>query len=393
LPLSDPDEREWYYREHVENSPTLRTLKAAMDEWCAIWFWPTDEESLTCVPTPLTFHKPHEFKDALVARISDEMRFFHWELEFPDVFTPSRSGFDGMIGNPPWDVMKPNSQEFFTEFDPLYRTYDKQAAIKKQKELRVAMPHVADSWDEYNARFKALGNWARNVAEPFDLALSRGTEGESLAKLWSKQRDKHHGFADARHPFRLQGSADLNSYKMFTECFWNLLRHDGRLGVILPTGIYSDLGSKTLREVILLQGNLVFLYGFQNEKRVFAAALHNFKQVILILARGGQVTTFHTRFRMGVGDSPEAHEIPDDLLRNQSAMPFTSDDIRYFNPTSLGFVELGTPKDLAVFRKIYDHSFRLGENTANWEITFATEFHMSNDSKHFPPLGKWEEAG
>ena len=63
------------------------------------------------------------------------MKFFHWELEFPDVFTPERSGFDAMIGNPPWDVMKPNSQEFFTEFDPLYRTYDKQAAFRKQKEL------------------------------------------------------------------------------------------------------------------------------------------------------------------------------------------------------------------------------------------------------------------
>ena len=44
------------------------------------------------------------------------MKLFHWELEYPDVFTPQRSGFDAMIGNPPWDVMKPNSQEFFTEF-------------------------------------------------------------------------------------------------------------------------------------------------------------------------------------------------------------------------------------------------------------------------------------
>ena len=51
------------------------------------------------------------------------------------MFTPERSGFDAMIGNPPWDVMKPNSQEFFTEFDPLYRTYDKQAALRRQKEL------------------------------------------------------------------------------------------------------------------------------------------------------------------------------------------------------------------------------------------------------------------
>ena len=62
--------------------------------------------------------------------------------------------------------------------------------------------------------------------------------------------------ADPNHPFRLQGSADLNSYKMFTEVFWNLLRDNGRLGVILPTGIYSDFGTKDLRETLMFGGRL-----------------------------------------------------------------------------------------------------------------------------------------
>ena len=99
-----------------------------MDEWCAVWFWPTDEESLRHVPTPLSFHGSDPRRMPWSRSWSGDLKFFHWELEFPDVFTPQRSGFDAMIGNPPWDVMKPNSQEFFTEFDPLYRTYDKQAA-------------------------------------------------------------------------------------------------------------------------------------------------------------------------------------------------------------------------------------------------------------------------
>ena len=60
LPIADPDERERYYREHVQASPALRRLKQAMDEWCAVWFWPADEESLQYVPTPLTFHQPSE---------------------------------------------------------------------------------------------------------------------------------------------------------------------------------------------------------------------------------------------------------------------------------------------------------------------------------------------
>src|SRR5262252_2494265 len=111
---------------------------------------------------------------------------------------------------------------------------------------------------------------------------------------------------------------------MFAEVFWNLLRPNGRLGVILPTGIYSDFGTKDLREELLQRGRLDLLYAFQNEKRVFAAAHHAYKQTTLVAARGGTTEAFGARFRMGVGDSPEAHEIPDDLLRNDSAaMPFT----------------------------------------------------------------------
>ena len=50
-----------------------------------------------------------------------DKRFFHWELEFPDVFRAAGSGFDAMLGNPPWEIAKPNSKEFFSNIDPLYR--------------------------------------------------------------------------------------------------------------------------------------------------------------------------------------------------------------------------------------------------------------------------------
>lgn len=344
-PDLDPEVREAYYRDHILANPARQRLKVAMDEWCAAWFWPTDQESLQVVPTPLSFHLASEAKNAVVDAVASDLKFFHWELEFPDVFTPGRSGFDSLIGNPPWDVMKPNSQEFFTEFDPLYRTYDKQAALRRQRELFQTASGVSDQWDEYNARFKALGNWARNAAEPFDMTLARGRDGESLARLWTRHRCEHVGYADVQHPFRLQGSADLNSYKMFAEVFWNLLKSDGRLGVILPTGIYSDFGTKDLRETLLNNGRIDLLYAFQNEKRVFSAAHHAFKQLTLIAAKGGRTTAFRTRFRMGVGDSPEAHEIPDDILRNDSAaMVFTPDDVWKNSPRSLSLVELRSPE-------------------------------------------------
>jgi hypothetical protein len=249
--------------------------------------------------------------------------------------------------------------------------------------------------------------------------LARGKEGEALKSVWARHREKRLGFADAHHPFRLQGSADLNSYKLFAELFWNLLRPGepgapatgGRLGVILPTGIYSDFGTRALLEELLFHGRLEFLYAFQNEKRVFSAAHHSYKQTVVVATKGGRTQSFRTRFRMGVGDSPEAQEIPDDLMSvgqallpdqakptGKSACPtgwmvFTPDDVRANSPKTLRLVELKSQRDLDIFRKIYAHSIRIGDNAPGWEISYATEFHMTNDSKHFPPLEKWEAKG
>lgn len=394
MPISGPDERERFYKEHIERSPPLRTLKAAMDEWCAIWFWPTDDASLRHAPTPLTFHKLSVEKDALVDRLTQSVKFFHWEMEFPDVFTSERIGFDGMIGNPPWDVIEPKSQEFFTEFDPQYRTYDNQEALRKQKMLLESMPNIAEQWHYYNGQFKALGNWSRSVAEPFDLLLARGKDGDGLAKLWEDRRQQHVNHSDRKHPFRLLGTGKHNAYKLFTEVFWILLRLDGRLGVILPSGIYSDYGTKGLREELLQRGRLDLVYAFQNEKRVFTAAHHAAKQVALIATKGGRSVSFQTRFRMGVGDSPEAHEIPDDILRSQStAMVFTLDDVRANSPKTLSLVEFKSHRDLDVYRSIYAHSFRIGEKPLGWEIVYTQEINMTSDSKFFPPLEKWEVSG
>lgn len=394
LPDADPETLEEYYREKLQGNPTVGQLRAAMDEWCAVWFWPGNEESLKAVPTPRHFHQEHQQRAEMVRRLAAEVKFFHWEIEFPDVFTPQRKGFDALLGNPPWDVMKPNSQEFFSDFDPLYRTYDKQAALRQQKELFASVAGVEEQWVGYNARFKSLGNWTRSAAEPFDLTLARGAEEKGLKGSWEKHRQQHVGFADTSHPFRLQGSADLNSYKMFTEVFWHLLRSGGRLGIILPTGIYSDFGTKDLRETLFFHGKLDLLYAFQNEKRVFSAAHHSFKQVSLMATKGGRTRGFLTRFRMGVGDSPHAHEISEDILRrDDAAMSFTPEDVKQNSPKTLSLVELKSERDLAIFRSIYANSVRIGDEKPGWEILTGRELHMTDDSKYFPPLEKWRDKG
>src|SRR5262249_455623 len=111
------------------------------------------------VPLPLTFARPSDETRAVLTQLVADHRFFHWELEFPDVFAASGSGFDAILGNPPWEIQKPNSREFFSNIHPLYRTYGKQEGRRRQEELFRGSEEPERTWLEYVARLKALANW------------------------------------------------------------------------------------------------------------------------------------------------------------------------------------------------------------------------------------------
>lgn len=111
-------------------NPHYHALKARMDLWCALWFWPGEQIKLA--PLPLRFGQPDAVALVVATEVAAKRRFFHWELEFPDVFTASQQGFDAMLGNPPWEIQKPSSKEFFSNHDPLYRAYGKQDALAQQ---------------------------------------------------------------------------------------------------------------------------------------------------------------------------------------------------------------------------------------------------------------------
>ena len=128
---------------------------------CACWFWPADQ--IACAPLPRTFTAPSAETRAVAAQISAEMRFFHCELEFSDVFRTAGSGFDAVIGNPPWDIAKPVSMEFFSSVDPLYRSYGKQEAVRKQSGY-FRDDAVEHEWLDYNARFRAQSNFMSHAA-------------------------------------------------------------------------------------------------------------------------------------------------------------------------------------------------------------------------------------
>ena len=178
--------------------PAIARVREAFDTWCALWFWPL--EKLDEAPRPLDLLTPSERARQVVRDLCASRRFFHWELEFPDVFTEKGAGFSAIVGNPPWETKKPKSQEFFANYDPIFRGYSKQEALTRQRELFAADARVEGSWLAYIALFKDSGNFVRNAAEPYGdskdekgrnrvaLVARNATESARLHQRWAGQR-------------------------------------------------------------------------------------------------------------------------------------------------------------------------------------------------------------
>ena len=392
LPIQDAAERADVYQTELLGSSAWRSLKDAMDLWCSCWFWPADK--IEHAPLPTSFADPTEETQSVGREVAARLRFFHWELEFPDVFREEGGrGFDAVLGNPPWDIAKPVSMEFFSNIDPLYRSYGKQEALRKQTEY-FEDESVERGWLDYCADFRAQSNFAGRARNPFgdpketDKSLNRFYLGKGNLKLhrrWRAARRRSTGFADPQHPFRHQGSADLNLYKLFLEAAHALAGEGGRIGFLVPSGLYSDNGTGALRALFLERCRWEWLFGIENRAKIFP--IHRSQKFNpVIIEKGGSTEAIQSAFmRRDLEDWERAEEL---------ATPYTRAQVEQFSPKSRAILEIQSRRDLEILEKIYANSVLLGDDGPDgWGIKYVREFDMTNDSKLFPPRPKWEAKG
>lgn len=404
LGIAQVDQRAARY-EALQASPEFQQLKAAFDLWCALWFWPADELDHAPLPTQFAGGEIDEQGREVARRVAQQQRFFHWELEFPDVFNASSHGFDAILGNPPWETLQPNSKEFFSAIDPLYRSYGKQEALQKQKEYFERDVKIEQDWLAYNASFKAIAEWTKHAGFPFGDRIETDAQGKESHEFnlgdrgrnsfassarrharWKQKREESSGYADVNHSFRYQGGGKPYTYKMFVEHCHALLADHGRLGLIVPSGIYSDFGAIEVRRLFVDHCRWEWLFGFENREGIFD--IHrSFKFNPVIVAKGGQTQAIRTAFmRRSLADWEQGERF---------ATEYTREQVVQFSPKSRAILEIQSQRDLEVLTKIYANSVLLGDQSERgWGIKYAQgDFNMTSDSKLFPPRPKWEERG
>ncbi|MDZ7991986.1 MAG: Eco57I restriction-modification methylase domain-containing protein [Nostoc sp. EfeVER01] len=248
---------------------------------------------------------------------------FHWGYHFNEVL--ERGGFDAIITNPPWEIFKPQAKEFFAQHNELVtkNKMDIKDFEKEQNKL-LQNPIIASAWLEYQSQY------------PYVSAYYRSSE------QYKNQISVVNG---------KKAGTDINLYKLFTEQCFNLLRLGGECGIVIPSGIYTDLGTKQLREMLFSQTKVTGLFCLENRKEIFEGVHRSFKIVVLTFVKGSTTTEFASAFMR--------HELQEHSL---SVMEFKNAlDIR-ISQKMLKFPLLG--------KKIDD----------KWNLRLTHEFDMTNDS-------------
>lgn len=300
--------------------------------------------------------------------IADREDFLHWEVAFPGVWRRwqahrPQGGFDAIIGNPPWDQIEQPEVEWFASRDD-------------------EVAHAATG-----ANRKAL-------------IEQRMQQGDELASEYEAVRERAatmRAYARSSSAYPLLSGGRINLYSLFVERAMSLVKPNGFVGLLTPSGIYADLTAARFFRTVSTNGRVSSLFDFENRRPgtdlppFFPDVDLRFKFCALVI--GGEARQF---------DETECafflHDIGtiDDPNRCFSLAP---DDFAQVNPNTGTAPIFRTRRDAEITRRIYenhpvlvDHSQEEGHNT--WAVRYQQGlFNMTSDSHLFRTAAQLESEG
>lgn len=325
--------------------------------------------------------------------LAERERFLHWELDFPGVWNNVSNieplgGFDAVIGNPPWDRMKLQEVEWFAE---RRRTIATQARASDRKRM-----------------IKALTRDGDPLATDYALAAQRAEDAARIARDCGE--------------YPLLSSGDLNLYSLFVERASHLVKADGVVGLLTPSGIAADKGAAKFFRSIATTGRLAALIDFENRKKLFPDVDSRFKFCALIFAgTQRQFPRARCAFYLHAVEDLVPPALSDDVDANARlaatrVIELSAEDFRAVNPNTGTAPVFRNALDAQLTTRLYRqhpvlvrHEFaqefdpliqqtvinpdQIAGEQRLYPVRYCTMFHMTNDSGLFRRRDELEAEG
>jgi hypothetical protein len=284
-----------------------------------------------------------ERQAALLAAGADAVT---WDLVFPEVFP---GGFSVVLGNPPWDVVLPNTRDFVADYDPAIldaHTRPQRAAIEQAV---LARPGVAAAFDAYRTGFERL----KRIAH----------------RLYKHQRALAGGAST---------SGNLDLFRLFAERNMDLAAVDGAIGVLMPSAFHANEGTTGIRHLYLAETDLRWCLSFENRRRIFDID-SRFKFDLIVARRPGPTRSLRCGFYLDrIEDASDPNKV----------MTYSIAFLHRAGGASLTPLELRGNTDLLVAERFFAQPERLKAWCMDRHIRFGCDLHMTADSGCFQEIGR-----
>jgi len=375
--VEDIRRKETYHKQLLQSKDYLFS-KLWADAWCVAFVWKKVDyregtgESIYPI-TEEVFRKIEEEKISPpiydeIERLSEQYKFFHWHIAFPDVFKVSTKdekpeneqtgwsgGFNVVLGNPPWERIKTQDKEWFSS----------------------RRPDIAN---------------AANAAQRSRMINSLAYEDPKLYVAFLEDRRKsdcESHFIRNSSSYPLCGRGDINTYTIFAEAMRHIITPNGRVGCIVPSGIVTDDTTKYFFRDLMESHTLVSVNSFENEDFIFPAVHHATKFCLLTISG--------TERPQKVADFIFFVRKISDLLEEERHFSLSATDITLFNPNTRTCPIFRSKRDVELNKAIYTQVpifiTEIPYEDNPWNVKFSMMFQMANDSHLFRNREQLENEG
>jgi len=288
-----------------------------------------------------------DFRDIVDGVTDDDLDSytpFHWVLEFAEVY--ANDGFDVIVGNPPWDRLRPTRDDFFMRYDEAFHSLPPEAKQARQNEL-LDNSDIETEWNSYNREIEIITEYfhdssAYQLQDPVIDGIGQSTEN------------------------------DLSS--LFLERVFDLSKDGGYIAQVLPGTIFNGASTKDLRTHLIDDTSVKSIITFEN-RNIFEAVDGRYNFGVVVTKNSGSTSELNGIFQQHGLDVVQ--EFDDCALR------IPADVLLEYSPKARIFPQLKQQPEVDIIRQIITHSPAAEKLENKWFATPYRELDRTNDSDRF----------